>query len=100
MKALMLGLFLSTLIAPSCKAQQSPAPPTETIKTAARVDSGAEALDRPIPGTTKQHRLEENLGGTAVELTPDDLHRLNEATAAIPVQGARYSEGAQKMIDR
>src|SRR5579863_5835643 len=54
----------------------------------------------PIPGTTKLHRLEENLGATAVELTPDDLRRLNEATAAIPVQGARYSEGAQKMIDR
>ena len=54
----------------------------------------------PIPGTTKLHRLEENLGGAAVELTPDDLHRLNEATATIKVQGARYSEGAQKMIDR
>ena len=54
----------------------------------------------PIPGTTKLHRLEENLGATAVELTPDDLRHLNEATAAIAVQGARYSEGAQKMIDR
>src|SRR6201998_3598342 len=54
----------------------------------------------PIPGTTKLHRLEENLGAITVELTPDDLHRLNEATAAIAVQGARYSEGAQKMIDR
>jgi aryl-alcohol dehydrogenase-like predicted oxidoreductase len=54
----------------------------------------------PIAGTTKLHRLEENLGATAVELTPDDLDRLNEATAAIAVQGARYSEGAQKMIDR
>jgi len=54
----------------------------------------------PIPGTTKLHRLDENLGATAVELTPDDLHRLNEATATIAVRGARYSEGAQKMIDR
>jgi len=54
----------------------------------------------PIPGTTKLHRLEENLGATAVELTPDDLHRLSEAAATIAVQGARYSEGAQKMIDR
>lgn len=54
----------------------------------------------PIPGTTKVHRLEENLGAIAVELTPADLHRLNEATATIAVQGARYSEGAQKMIDR
>ncbi len=54
----------------------------------------------PIPGTTKLQRLEENLGATAVELTQDDLRRLNEATATIAVQGARYSEGAQKMIDR
>src|SRR6202158_2181506 len=54
----------------------------------------------PIPGTTKLHPLEENLGATAMEFTPDDLHRLNEATAMIAVQGARYSEGAQKMIDR
>jgi aryl-alcohol dehydrogenase-like predicted oxidoreductase len=54
----------------------------------------------PIPGTTKLHRLEENLGATTVELTSDDLQRLNEATANIAVQGARYSEGAQKLIDR
>jgi len=65
-----------------------------------RVDFGAEALDRTDPGTTKLHRFEENLGATAVERTPDAFHRLKEATAAIAVQGARYSEGAQKMIDR
>ena len=54
----------------------------------------------PIPGTTKLHRLEENLGATSVELTPDDLRHLDEATSRIKTQGARYSEGAQKMIDR
>jgi aryl-alcohol dehydrogenase-like predicted oxidoreductase len=54
----------------------------------------------PIPGTTKLHRLEENLGGATVELTPDDLHEIESAAAKINVQGARYSEGAQKMIDR
>jgi aryl-alcohol dehydrogenase-like predicted oxidoreductase len=54
----------------------------------------------PIPGTTKLHRLEENLGATSVELTPDDLRHLDGATSRIKVQGARYSEGAQKMIDR
>jgi aryl-alcohol dehydrogenase-like predicted oxidoreductase len=54
----------------------------------------------PIPGTTKLHRLEENLGGATVELTPDDLHEIENAAAQITVQGARYSEGAQKMIDR
>jgi aryl-alcohol dehydrogenase-like predicted oxidoreductase len=54
----------------------------------------------PIPGTTKLHRLEENLGGATVDLTPDDLREIESAAAQIDVQGARYSEGAQKMIDR
>jgi aryl-alcohol dehydrogenase-like predicted oxidoreductase len=54
----------------------------------------------PIPGTTKLHRLEENLGGASVELTPDDLREIETAATHITVQGARYSEGAQKMIDR
>src|SRR5256885_8706995 len=54
----------------------------------------------PIPGTTKLHRLEENIGGAQVELTPDDLREIDNLTAQIDVQGARYSEGAQKMINR
>ena len=54
----------------------------------------------PIPGTTKLHRLEENLGAAAVELTPDDLREIESAAAHIELQGARYSESAQKMIDR
>jgi aryl-alcohol dehydrogenase-like predicted oxidoreductase len=54
----------------------------------------------PIPGTTKLHRLEENLGAVAVELTPDDLREIEGATAAITVQGHRYSEGSQRLIDR
>ncbi|HEV7571352.1 MAG TPA: aldo/keto reductase [Thermoanaerobaculia bacterium] len=54
----------------------------------------------PIPGTTKLHRLEENLGGAAIELTPEDLREIESAASRINVQGARYSEGAQKMIDR
>jgi len=54
----------------------------------------------PIPGTTKLHRLEENIGGANVELTADDLRELDELTNQIDVQGARYSEGAQKMINR
>jgi len=54
----------------------------------------------PIPGTTKLHRLEENLGGATVALAPDDLREIENAAAQITVQGARYSEGAQKMIDR
>src|SRR3954447_26419788 len=54
----------------------------------------------PIPGTTKVHRLEENVGGAAVELTAGDLRDIEEAAAGIAVQGERYSEAAQKMIDR
>jgi aryl-alcohol dehydrogenase-like predicted oxidoreductase len=54
----------------------------------------------PIPGTTKFHRLEENLGAATVELTPDDLRRINEALSGIEVQGALYPESAQRMINR
>ncbi len=54
----------------------------------------------PIPGTTKVHRLDENLGGAAVELTPDDLREMDHAAAGISVHGERYSESSQRMIDR
>ena len=54
----------------------------------------------PIPGTTKLHRLEENLGAASVALTPEDLREIESAASAIAVQGARYSESSQRMIDR
>lgn len=54
----------------------------------------------PIPGTTKLHRLEENLGAVNVELSPDDLRQLDTAAARIPVQGARYPEELQKLVGR
>jgi aryl-alcohol dehydrogenase-like predicted oxidoreductase len=54
----------------------------------------------PIPGTTRLHRLEENLGAADVVLTPDDLREIDEASSRITVQGNRYSEGSQRMIDR
>ena len=54
----------------------------------------------PIPGTTKLHRLEENLGGADVTLSAQDLREIDAAASQVTVQGARYSEGAQKMIDR
>jgi aryl-alcohol dehydrogenase-like predicted oxidoreductase len=54
----------------------------------------------PIPGTTKLHRLEENLGALDVELTSDDLRELDDLTTRVMVQGARYGEGAQRMINR
>ena len=54
----------------------------------------------PIPGTTKLHRLEENLGAATVELTAEDLQEIDRAVGEIQVHGARYSEGAQRMINR
>jgi aryl-alcohol dehydrogenase-like predicted oxidoreductase len=54
----------------------------------------------PIPGTTKLHRLEENIGAVAIELTPDDLRDIESAASAINVQGARYPEHLQKLVGR
>ena len=54
----------------------------------------------PIPGTTKLHRLEENLGALNVELSPDDLSQLDAISKKIPVQGARYPEELQKLVGR
>src|ERR1700722_17206462 len=54
----------------------------------------------PIPGTTKLHRLEENLGAASIELTSDDLRQIDNAAAKIPVQGARYPEEFQKLVNR
>jgi pyridoxine 4-dehydrogenase len=52
----------------------------------------------PIPGTTKLHRLEENIAAADLELTPDDLREIEEALPE--ARGARYSEANQRMIDR
>ena len=54
----------------------------------------------PIPGTTKLHRLEENIGAAVVELTTEDLRQLDAATSKIAVQGARYPEELQKLVGR
>jgi aryl-alcohol dehydrogenase-like predicted oxidoreductase len=54
----------------------------------------------PIPGTTKLHRLEENIGAAKVQLTPDDLRQIDNASSKIPVQGARYPENLQKLVNR
>lgn len=54
----------------------------------------------PIPGTTKLHRLEENLGAVSVELTSADLHEIDSAAAKIAVQGARYPEKLEQMTGR
>jgi len=54
----------------------------------------------PIPGTTKLHRLEENLGGAGVQLTPDEIRQISNASSKISVQGARYPEALQKMVGR
>jgi aryl-alcohol dehydrogenase-like predicted oxidoreductase len=54
----------------------------------------------PIPGTTKLKRLEENIGAVSVDLLPEDLRELENAASQIKVQGARYSEQHQKLINR
>jgi len=54
----------------------------------------------PIPGTTKLHRLKENLGAAEIDLSDQDIKKINEALSHIEVQGHRYSEQAQKMVNR
>jgi len=54
----------------------------------------------PIPGTTKLHRLEENIAAAAVTLSPGDLREIDEAASRIAVQGARYPEELQKLVGR
>jgi len=54
----------------------------------------------PIPGTTKLHRLDENIGAAAVELTSDDLREIDSAASKIKVQGARYPENLEQMTGR
>jgi aryl-alcohol dehydrogenase-like predicted oxidoreductase len=54
----------------------------------------------PIPGTTKLHRLEENIAAVTVELSSEDLHELGTAASKIPAVGARYPEELQKMVGR
>ncbi len=54
----------------------------------------------PIPGTTKLHRLEENIGAAAIELTADDLREIESAASKIKVQGARYPEKLEQMTGR
>jgi len=54
----------------------------------------------PIPGTTKRHRLEENLGAARIQLSPDDLREIDRAASQIEVHGARYPEHLQKLVGR
>ena len=54
----------------------------------------------PIPGTTKLTRLDENIGATSVELTPEDVHEINSAASQIKVEGARYPEKLQQLTGR
>jgi aryl-alcohol dehydrogenase-like predicted oxidoreductase len=54
----------------------------------------------PIPGTTKVHRLEENLGAVRVELTPEDLHSIGAAASQLTIQGARYPEALERLSGR
>jgi len=54
----------------------------------------------PIPGTTKRHRLDENIAASDVELTADDLRGIDVAAAQITIQGARYPEAIERLSNR
>ncbi|HEY1659612.1 MAG TPA: aldo/keto reductase, partial [Candidatus Sulfotelmatobacter sp.] len=54
----------------------------------------------PIPGTTKLSRLEENLGGASIKLTPEDVRTLEESSSKVKVEGARYSPFHQQLVGR
>ncbi|HEV8271003.1 MAG TPA: aldo/keto reductase, partial [Chitinophagaceae bacterium] len=54
----------------------------------------------PIPGTTKLHRLEENLGSINIEFTPDEIREIDNTSSEIKVEGARYPEQLQKLVGR
>jgi aryl-alcohol dehydrogenase-like predicted oxidoreductase len=54
----------------------------------------------PIPGTTKLHRLKENIGAAAVELTHDDLYEIDSTASKITIQRARYPEAMEKLTGR
>jgi aryl-alcohol dehydrogenase-like predicted oxidoreductase len=54
----------------------------------------------PIPGTTKLHRLEENVGAASIELDPEDLRGVNHAVSKITVQGERYPAHLQQRVGR
>ena len=54
----------------------------------------------PIPGTTKLNRLDENIGALAVELTPEDLREIDSAASKITVEGDRYPEQLNRLVDR
>ncbi|HEX4285762.1 MAG TPA: aldo/keto reductase, partial [Terracidiphilus sp.] len=54
----------------------------------------------PIPGTTKLSRLDENLGGAAIELTDDEVQSLEETSSKIELEGARYSPFHQSLVGR
>jgi len=54
----------------------------------------------PIPGTTKRHRLEENVAAAEIELTAEDLREIEDAASTIEIQGARYSESWQRLVNQ
>ncbi|MDR3479041.1 MAG: aldo/keto reductase [Gammaproteobacteria bacterium] len=54
----------------------------------------------PIPGTTKLHRVEENMGAAAIDFTPEDLRHIDRALSAVTIQGGRYPEHQQKLVGR
>jgi hypothetical protein len=80
--------------------QDCPATESNTCPDLARLAACTEALDNSDSRTTKLHRLEENIGATAVELTSGDLREIDTAASNIEVRGARLPEAALQMTGR
>jgi aryl-alcohol dehydrogenase-like predicted oxidoreductase len=72
----------------------------EKKATSAQIALAWLLAQKPIPGTTKLHRLEENVGAAAVTLTSADLGEIERAITAVAVQGARYPEHLQQLVGR
>lgn len=71
----------------------------ETFFRLGRIRVGRSAA-RPVPGTTKVHRLQENVGAAAVQLAEGDREEIETAAAGFEAYGDRYSDAAQRMINR
>jgi len=70
------------------------------LEIAQQMADGPEAVDRAYPGTTKLHRMEENIGAAAIELTVDDLREIRSIAEKIDVQGTRCPEQLEQMTGR
>jgi diketogulonate reductase-like aldo/keto reductase len=80
--------------------EQQVAPREEHQRASDLLEEARKSWIVPIPGITKLHRLEENLGAASIELMPDDLREIDSAASRITVQGDRYPKHLERMSGR